>query len=873
MRKNEQKKTPYVDALKRYVSEDVSPFDVPGHHMGNIDNPAVSLLGREVYRCDVNAPLGMDNLSKPAGVIAEAERLLSDATHADHSFFLVNGTSGGIIAMILTAVKAGEKILLPRNVHKSIINAIILSGAVPVYVMPSIDTELEIANQPSLDDWKKAINKNPSAKAVFVINPTYFGSIGPLKDIVEYAHSKGMAVLVDEAHGAHYYFHTSKQPLSAMDAGADMSSVSFHKTGGSLTQSSVLLMHTDRFRPEDVQTSLNIVTTTSPSGILLASLDGARAFMASEEGRKAMEETYRLGKYARKEISKIPGFVDEGRKHFLKFGSFDYDETKLVIGLDRLDIDGFELLKILKLKYDIQMELAETHAVLGILAIGTKEEHVDHLVSALKDISKDHFDAKRTTHVHHFDASFPYLLVRPRVAFHAPGKVLPVEECVGLISKEQVMMYPPGIPLIAPGEVWNKDLVERVLFFQRQEKKGGKMLSTYSNGFHVIDNAKWKRYPLYEKKLQDYWKSKKTIPFEDGYSLPFEGEKHQATLILMPFRKDTWRDDAKNATAAYIEVIKAIALHEPVLVGIHPCIYRKVAPLLADIPNVSTISIRYNDAWARDNMPLFVSNGHMNRTVDFRFNAWGGSYNGLYKNYKDDDRLGQVISKRLKLLSYHHPSFVLEGGSIATDGEGTLLTTEACLLSKGRNPTLRKEEIEETLRDYLGVEKIVWLPHGIYQDETNEHVDNMVAFVRPTEVVMAWTENKKDPQYRYCQETYAALSKTKDAKGRSFIIHKLPLPNPPLRMSEEETKGLKVERSTLDKRVAGRRLAASYVNFYQGEDFVVMPSFGIPEDKVAFDILSSLFPSKTIHQVPSYEILLGGGNIHCITMQIPEVKP
>lgn len=872
MGRNDQKKTPYVDALRKYVSEDVSPFDVPGHHMGNIDNAATDLFGHEVYRCDLNAPLGMDTLSQPGGVIKEATDLLAEACHADHSFFLINGTSSGIIAMILTAVKAGEKILLPRNVHKSIINAIVLSGAIPVYVMPAIDQDLEIANQPSLDDWKKAINKNPSAKAVFVINPTYFGSVGPLKQIVDYAHSKGMAVLCDEAHGAHYYFHLPNQPLSAMDAGADMSSVSFHKTAGSLTQSSVLLMHTGRFSPEDVQISLNIINTTSPSAILMASIDAARAYMASSDGKKAMEETYRLSKYARNEIKKIPGFLDKGKKHFLANGSYDYDESKLVIGIDKLDLDGFDLYHLLKEKYEIQMELAETYAILGILAIGTKKKHIDHLIEALKDISKEHYHPELKYEDHHFDNTFPFQLVRPRSAFHAPGKILPIDECVGYISKEQVMMYPPGIPLIAPGEVWSKELVDRVVFFKKRQEKGMKLLSSYPNGFQVIDNEKWKRFPTYEKRLRDYWTSKKTLPSLDGYALPFEGDKHSATLVLMPFRKDTWREGAIPATKAYIDVIKAISAHEKVYVGIHPSIYRKIAPLFQDIPNVSLLSIRYNDAWARDNMPLFLTNGHQIRTVDFRFNAWGGAVDGLYTNYRDDDKLGQTISKRLKLLSYYHPSFILEGGSIACDGEGTIIVTEACLLSKGRNPSLRKEEIEDVLREYLSAEKIVWVPHGIYQDETNEHIDNMVAFVKPGEVLLAWDGDKKGPQHRYCVETYRALSKAKDAKGRSFLIHKMPLPNPPLHLSKEETFGLRVSKSTLDKRVAGRRLAASYVNFYQGEDFVVMPSFGVKEDAIAKNIMEELFPSKEIHQIDSLEILLGGGNIHCITMQIPEVK-
>src|SRR5574344_1678151 len=202
MGKGDQNKVPFIEALKDYVKEDVVPFDVPGHHMGNIDNAATALFGHEVYRCDVNAPIGLDNLAKPNGVILEAEKLLAEACGADEGFFLINGTSSGIIAMIMTAVKANEKIILPRNVHKSIINGLILSGAIPVYVMPAIDNDLEIANQPSLQDWKKAILRNPSAKAVFIINPTYFGSVGDLKEIVAFAHERHMGFLYDEGHGA-----------------------------------------------------------------------------------------------------------------------------------------------------------------------------------------------------------------------------------------------------------------------------------------------------------------------------------------------------------------------------------------------------------------------------------------------------------------------------------------------------------------------------------------------------------------------------------------------------------------------------------------------------------------------------------------------
>ena len=868
MEKLKQSQTPFLDAVKNYVGDDVAPFDVPGHHMGNIANPAIDFLGKEIYRADLNAPLGLDNLANPHGVILQAERLLADATGADEAFFLVNGTSSGIIAMIVAAVKANEKIILPRNVHKSVINAMILSGAVPAYVMPEIDDDLEIANQPSLDDWKKAILKNPSAKAVFVINPTYFGAVTQLKELVEFAHEHNMAVLVDEAHGAHFYFHASRCPMTAMDAGADMAAVSLHKTAGSLTQSSVLLVHNARFTRYDVQKALNIINSTSPSSILMASIDGARQFMATQ-GKAAQEKTYKWVDKAVKEIAKIPGFTVEGKKHFLAHGCYDYDESKVVISLDHLDIDGFELYHIAKEQYGVQFELAETYEVLAIFALGTKEEHVDHLIHALKEISKAHYHPEINYADHHFDTHFPFALLRPRVAFHASGKVVSLEECVGCISKEMVMIYPPGIPLICPGEVWSKELVNRVKHYR---KTGVTMLTSYPHGFEVVDVDKWKRFPLYKKKLEEYLTKRITTPINDGFMMPFEGKKHRATVMLAPFRADTWRKKAKPALEEYRAVAEAIGKHEKVLFGIHPKIYSRVIDMFEGIPNVEPFKIRYNDAWARDNMPLFVTNGKTVRGVDFRFNAWGGEYDGLYDDWRDDDRLSGAFMKRFKYTGYTLNDFILEGGSIHVDGEGTGLTTEACLLSPGRNPTRSKGEIEETVKNYLGLEKLIWVPHGIYLDETNEHVDNMVCFVRPGVVALAWTENKADPQYDYCQQTYKALKEATDARGRKLEIHKILVPSKPLYVTEEEAKGIRVGPGNVKTRPAGSRMSASYINFYMGEDFIIMPKFGVKEDKMAYDEIKALFPEKEIHQIASREILIGGGNIHCITMQIPEVE-
>ena len=864
MKKLDQNKTPYLDALKKYVSTDVLPLDVPGHHMGNVSNKFKSFVGEELYRCDINAPIGMDNLANPQGVLLEAEQLMADFCHADHSFFLINGTSSGILAMIMAVCHANQKIILPRNVHKSIVSALILSGASPVYIMPKLDTDLEIANQPTVESYINAMHRYPTAKAVFVINPTYFGAVGDLKRIVEEAHARGMAVLVDEAHGAHYYFDKTG-PISAMDAGADLASVSFHKTGGSLTQSSVLLLKSKLINREKIQKAINILNSTSPSTILMASLDAARQYVATK-GQENMNRVHELSKYARENIAKIKGFIPCNREWFISKGCYDYDDTKLVIKLDHLDINGFELYRLLKEKYNIQIELAETYVIMGILAIGSSKAQMTRLIRALRDISKNHYNKKNQYKRHAFGVEFPFQIVRPRSAYHAPGHIVPLKEAVNSISKESIMIYPPGIPLIVPGEVYTKDLINRIAEYK---KLGVTILSDYgADKVNIIDTDRWTRFGLYKHKLSDYLEKKITTPRADDFAMPFEGEKHSGTIILLPYRKDTWRNNAKPALDCFKKVITSIAKYEPVYVGIHPNIYKNVIAEYENIHNVHPIKIKYNDAWARDNCPIFVTNKDQMRIVDFRFNAWGGEVDGLYSNYKDDDLITKRLANHFGIERYYLDDFILEGGSIHVDGEGTCLVTKACLLSKGRNPNLNQLEIEETSKVYLNVSKVIWLENGIFEDETNEHVDNMACFIKPGVVALAWPTDKDDPQYKCSSNAYKVLKESVDAQGRKLKIIKIKLPKP-LYMTKNEAKGIKVGRYEAKARPEGSRLAASYINFYQGEDFVILPAFGVPEDKLAKEQLKKLYPNKDIIQINSREILLGGGNIHCITMQIP----
>ena len=864
MAKLDQNRTPYLDALKTYIARNTTQLDVPGHQQGNVENDFKDFIGAQVFKCDVNAPVGLDNLANPHACLREAEDLMADYANADHSFFLINGTSSGIIAMIMTACRANDKIILPRNVHKSIVSALILSGACPIYIMPKIDSDLEIANQPTVEDYINAMHRYPSAKAIFVINPTYFGAVNDLKRLVEEAHKRGIAVLCDEAHGAHYYFD-KKGPISAMDAGADMSAVSFHKTSGSLTQTSVLLLKSNIIDRSSVQKTLNIINTTSPSTLLMASLDAARKYAATKAS-ETIKNVHELSKYAREEISKINGFVPCGKEHFMQRGCYDYDDTKLVIKIEHLDINGFDIFQMLQNEYKIQIELAETYVIMAILAIGTSKKQIDKLISALKDISKKHYKKTYEYKRHAFGIEFPFQVIRPRTAYHATGKKAPLKEAVNQISKEAIMIYPPGIPLIVPGEVFTKDLIKRI---DSYKKAGITILSDYgADEVNIIDTNKWRAYKTYKNKLSDYLTKRLTTPRGDDFSMPFEGNKHSGTIMLLPFRKDTWRKNAEPALENYKKVAIAISKYEPVYLGVEPRIYNRVVKDYEGLKNIHLIKVPYNDAWARDNCPIFVINGERMRAVDFRFNAWGGEIDGLYSNYKNDDLLSKNLAKKFGQELYRIDDFVLEGGSIHVDGEGTCLVTKACLLSEGRNPHLSQLEIEETLKIYLGVSKVIWLENGIYQDETNEHVDNMACFIRPGVIALAWTNDKKDPQYKNSNEAYKLLSNEVDAKGRHFEIVKIKVPKP-IYMSKSESKGIKKETFNAKSRVEGDRLAASYINFYQGEKFVILPAFGVKEDKEAKEKLKELYPEKEIIQLNTKEILLGGGNVHCVTMQIP----
>jgi agmatine deiminase len=358
------------------------------------------------------------------------------------------------------------------------------------------------------------------------------------------------------------------------------------------------------------------------------------------------------------------------------------------------------------------------------------------------------------------------------------------------------------------------------------------------------------------------------FPAKDGFRMPAEWEPHAGTWMLWPERADNWRDAAKPAQRAFTAIAAAIARSEPVTMGVSAEQFetaRKALPA-----GVRVVEISSNDAWMRDVGPTFVVDRRgRTRGIDWLFNAWGGKAGGVYSDWALDD---QVAAKVLEIetRARYRASFILEGGAIHVDGQGTLLTTEECLLNPNRNRTLRRGQIENLLERYLGVREIVWLSRGVFNDETDGHVDNLCCFVRPGEVVLTWCDDPEDPQYDISRAAFEVLQQAKDSRGRRLKIHKLLQPGP-LYMSEAEAAG--IERSPECKpRRAGERLAGSYVNFYIANRHIVMPLLDSRTDGRAKAALSRLFPRRKVIGVPSREILLGGGNIHCITQQQPRGK-
>jgi agmatine deiminase len=355
-----------------------------------------------------------------------------------------------------------------------------------------------------------------------------------------------------------------------------------------------------------------------------------------------------------------------------------------------------------------------------------------------------------------------------------------------------------------------------------------------------------------------------STPRKDGFRMPGEFEPHSQTWMLWPERTDNWRMGAKPAQAAFASVASAIARFEPVTMGVSQSQYTNARHMLPE--TIRVVELSCNDSWIRDCGPTFISNGQEIRAVDWDFNAWGGLDGGLYFPWDLDDLVARKVANMERVGRYKAP-LVLEGGSIHVDGQGTLLTTRECLLNPNRNPGLTQGEIENLLADFLNIDTFLWLNRGIYNDETNGHVDNICCIIRPGVVALSWTDDRQDPQYEISQENLEILSSAKDACRRKLEVHKIHQPNPVL-ITREESQGVDIVEGTLP-REAGDRMAASYINFYFCNGAVVVPTFNDPHDQPALDQLQRLIPDRQVVGVPAREIILGGGNIHCITQQQP----
>ena len=450
---------PIYEALREYKNNRIVSFDVPGHKQGRATTQLTAFLGKDCMSVDVNSMKPLDNLCHPTSVIKESMELAAAAFGAAHAFFMVNGTSSAVQTMVMSVCKHADKIIMPRNVHRSAINALILSGAQPIYVDPKMNSELGISLGMTVEGVQKAIEEHPDAKAVLVNNPTYYGICSNLPEIVRIAHQAGMKVLVDEAHGTHFYFG-SNLPVNAMSAGADMAAVSMHKTGGSLTQSSLLLLG-EGVNHDYVRQIINLTQTTSASYLLMSSLDIARANLAIN-GQMIFKKVVDIVTYAREEINRLGGYYAFADEIVDGNSVYAFDTTKLSIHTRNIGLAGIEVYDLLRDDFGIQIEFGDIGNILAIISVGDRHQDIERLIAALAEIKRIY--QKSPTGLYDHEYIDPKVELTPQAAFYAPKVSLPLERTEGCICGEFVMCYPPGIPILAPGERITKDILDYIRF-------------------------------------------------------------------------------------------------------------------------------------------------------------------------------------------------------------------------------------------------------------------------------------------------------------------------------------------------------------------------------------------------------------------------
>ncbi len=469
----DQSQTPLLTALKNCANQPDTPFYAPGHKRGQGISPLlIELLGTQLFKADLPELPELDNLFNPEGVIAEAQNLASEAFGAEQTWFLVNGSTSGIIAAILAICGTGDKILVPRNAHQSVISGLILSGAIAIFLQPEYNLTWDLAYSITPETVAQSLQQHPDAKAVLIVYPTYQGICGDIAEITKITHEYNIPLIVDEAHGAHFNFHPDLPP-SALTAGADLTIQSTHKVLGSLTQSSLLHVQGNRIDRDRLSQTLQLVQSTSPNYILLASLDAARQQMATQ-GYDLMNQTISLAKIARTEISKIQGLSIFGTPDFKPTaGCVNLDITRLTIKVSDLGISGYEADEILRQQFHVTAELPSLHHLTFIISLGNTETDIHQLINALKTLSVQH--PPTTPLINFFSTPHNRPHTPPsscREAFFAQTETRPLQDCVGRVSAEIICPYPPGIPVLMPGEIVTSDALK---FLQQVIALGGKI--------------------------------------------------------------------------------------------------------------------------------------------------------------------------------------------------------------------------------------------------------------------------------------------------------------------------------------------------------------------------------------------------------------
>lgn len=460
---------PLMAAMQGYLAEQVLPFHTPGHKSGKgAHETLLQYLGQSTLALDLTVVPGLGDLFDKQGPIRESQKLAAALYGADESYFLVNGTTGGIYAMILATVGPGEKIIVPRNIHRSVMGALILSGAVPVFVRPVVDTDLQIAMNITVEAAESAMLQNPDAKAILLVNPTYYGVVADIANITALAHQHGMTVLVDEAHGPHFCF-SHDLPIQGITAGADIVVQSTHKTLGALSQSSLLHCRRERVHVPRLETMLQLVQSSSPNYILLASLEAAVTQM-KESGALLVNQSIDLARVARTRINKIPGLYCFGADRVGWPGIFDFDPTKLVVTVSALGIRGNDAEIWLRRQEKVQAELSDANNVLFLVTLADDEASMEQLIKALTALSQEYAGEKRKTTVPF--ASLPEaiapLLLSPREAVFSPQERISFAGSAGRICAETITSYPPGIPILFPGEQISLAAIAYCQALQRQ---------------------------------------------------------------------------------------------------------------------------------------------------------------------------------------------------------------------------------------------------------------------------------------------------------------------------------------------------------------------------------------------------------------------